>query len=50
MAVKVKEKFEKTKHFKINDQSRKYVLRGQKNVRYYSKILSKKKKSYKFAT
>ena len=33
---------------KNNDKSKKYILRGQKNARYYEKILSNKKKSYYF--
>ena len=46
MVVKVKEKFEKTRHVKNNVKSKKYILRGQKNVRYYDKILSIKKKFF----
>ena len=46
--VKIKEKFEKTRHVKNNDKSRKYILRGQRNVRYHEEILSNKKKSYNF--
>ena len=46
MVVKVKESFEKTRHVKNNDKSKKYILRGQNNGRYYEKILSNKKKSY----
>ena len=46
MVVKVKEKFEKTRPFENNDKSKKYILRGQRNVRYHSKILSSKRKSY----
>ena len=48
MVVKVKEKFEKTRHIKNNDKSKKYILRGERNVRYYERILSNKKKSYNF--
>ena len=48
MVVKVKESFEKARHVKINDKSKKYVLRGERNVRYYEKILSNKKKPYNF--
>ena len=47
MVVKVKESFEKTRHIKNNDKSKKYILRGQRNVRYFEKI-SNKKKSYNF--
>ena len=46
MVVKVKEKYEKTRNIKNNNKSKKYILRGQRNVRYYDKILSNKKKSY----
>ena len=44
MVVKVKESFEKTRHIKNNDKSKKFVLRGQRNTRYHEKILSNKKK------
>ena len=50
MVVKVKEKFEKTRLVKNNDESIKYVLRGQRNVRHHERILSNKKKSYNFTT
>ena len=46
MVVKVKEYFEKTKHVKHNDKPKKYILRGERNVKYLNKILSNKKKSY----
>ena len=48
MVVKVKEKFEKTRHVKISDKFTKYILRGRRNVRYFEKILSNRKKSYNF--
>ena len=48
MTVKSKEKFEKTRHVQNNDKSKKFVLRGQRNARYHEKILSNKKKTYKF--
>ena len=48
MVVKVKEKFEKTRHIKNNDKSNKYILRGDRNTRYHKKILSNKKKSNNF--
>ena len=48
MVIKVKESFEKTRHAKNNDKSKKYFLRGQRNARYHEKILSNKKKSYNF--
>ena len=43
MVVKVKESFEKTRHVKNNDKSKKYILRGHRNTRYHEKILSNKK-------
>ena len=43
MDVKVKEIFEETRHVKNNDKSRKYFLRGQRNARYFDRILSNKK-------
>ena len=45
MVVKVKESFEKTRQVKNNDKSKKYILRGERNVRYHVRILSNKKKS-----
>ena len=48
MVIKSKESFEKTRHIKNNDKSKKFVLRGQRNTRYHEKILSNKKKSYNF--
>ena len=48
MVVKVKEEFEKTRHVKKCDKSKKYNLRGQGNVRFHDRILSNKKKSYNF--
>ena len=47
MVVIVKENFEKTRHYKNNYKSKKYILRGQRNVRYHDRTLSNKKKSYK---
>ena len=46
MVVKRKEYFEKNRHVKNNDKSKKYILRGQKNTRYHEGILPNKKKSY----
>ena len=46
MVVKVKENFENTRHVKNNDKSKKYVLRGERKVRYHNRILSNKKSSY----
>ena len=37
---------EKTKRVKINEKCKKYILRGQRNTRYYEIILSNRKKSY----
>ena len=48
MVVKIKESFEKTRHVKNNDKSKKYILRGQRNTTYQERILSNKKKSYNF--
>ena len=48
MVLKIKEKFEKTRHVKINDKSKIYFLRGERNVRYHDRVLSNKKKSYNF--
>ena len=48
MVVKRKEFFEKTRHNKNNDKTKKYILRGQRNTRYYEILLSNKKKSYNF--
>ena len=48
MVVRIKEYFEKTRNIKNNDKSKKYFLRGQRNIRYYERILSNKKKSYNF--
>ena len=46
MVVKTKEHFETTRHTKINDKIKKYVLRGQRKARCQEKLLSNKKKSY----
>ena len=43
MVVKVKEKIEKTRHVKNNDKSKKYILRGERNVRYYERVSNKNK-------
>ena len=45
MVVKVKEKFKKRRHVRNNDKSKKCILRGQRNARFYDRILSKTKKS-----
>ena len=49
MVVKRKESFEKNRHVKNNDKSGKYILRGQRNVRYSECVLSNKRKSFKFS-
>ena len=43
MSVKVGEKFEKTSHNKNNHKSKKYILRGERKIGYYDRILSKKR-------
>ena len=48
MVLKNKECFQKTRHIKNNDKSQKYNLRGERNIRFYEKILSNRKKSNKF--
>ena len=48
MVVKSKEYFEKTRHIKNNNKSKKFVLRGERNARYHERILSNKKKSNNF--
>ena len=45
MVVRVKENFEKTRHAENNEKSEKYVLRGERKVRYHNRILSNKKSS-----
>ena len=46
MDVKFKESFEKTRHIKNNDKSKKHILRGERNARrYHERILSTKKKT-----
>ena len=48
MVVKIKEYFEKTRQVKNTDKSKKFVLRGERNVRYHDRVLSNKKKSNNF--
>ena len=45
MVLKVEESFEKARHVKNNDKSKKNILRCEKNVRYYDRVLSDTKKS-----
>ena len=49
MVVKVEEKFEKTRYIKNNDESKKYIIRGERKARYHDRILSNQQKyiSYK---
>ena len=46
MIVKVKESFEKTRHVKNNDKSKKYIVRGQRNEDIMNMMFSNKKKIY----
>ena len=46
MVVKIKENFEKTTHVRNDGKSKKHILRGERNVRYYDIILCIKKTSY----
>ena len=48
MVVKIKESFEKTRQVKNIEKSKKYILGGQRNVRYYDRVLSNTKKFYNF--
>ena len=48
MVVKVKEKFEKTRHVKKNQNLKKNILGGQRNARYHDRILPNKRKFYNF--
>ena len=41
MVVKLKETFEKSRNVKNNGKYKKNILRGERNVRYYERILSK---------
>ena len=41
MKRKYREKYEKTRNIKNNDKTKKYILRGERNQKYYDKILSK---------
>ena len=44
----MKESFEKTRHVKNINKSKKQFLRGQRNMRHYEKIPSNKRISYNF--
>ena len=41
MIAKMKEKFEKTRHVKNIDKSKKYILRRERNVGHLDRVLSK---------
>ena len=43
MVVKVKKHCEETRQVKNNDKSKKYILRGHRNARYYEKNIIKYK-------
>ena len=47
MVRKVEEKFEETKNVENNDNSEKYILRGDANARYNDKVPSKSEKNNK---
>ena len=50
MVVKVEEKIlKRLDMIKNNDKSKKYILCGERNIRYHDRNLSNKKKSYNFA-
>ena len=46
MVVIVKESFEKTRHVKNDNKSKKHILRGERNVGCHGRIQSNKNKSY----
>ena len=46
MVKKVEENFENTRHDENNHKFKKYILGGQRNVRYYDRILSNIRKSF----
>ena len=45
MVVKTKGIFEKTRYVKNIDKSKKYILLGERNAKYFERVLSNKKKS-----
>ena len=49
MVVKVN-KIVKTRQVKNNDKTNKYILRAERNVRYYDRLLSDQNKAYNFTT
>ena len=48
MIEKYTENYEKTRNIKNNDKPKKYILRGERNQKYYDKVLSKNNKKKKF--
>ena len=48
MVIKSREYFERTRHIKNNEKAKKFVLRGERNMRHHEKKLSNKTKSYNF--
>ena len=48
MIKKYIEKYEKTRNIKNNDKTKKYILRGERNQKYYDKILSKNNQKNNF--
>ena len=44
MVLKLKEKFERTRYNKNKEKSKKYILREQRNVRYFDRILTNQQK------
>ena len=45
MVLKIKEKYEKSRHVKNINKPRKYILCGERKTRYRGKIISRNKKS-----
>ena len=48
MIKKFKEKYERNRNVKNNNKTEKYILRGEKNQKYYDKVLSKNNKKNNF--
>ena len=44
MVIKLGENFEKTRHVKNIDKCKKYMLRRQRNVRHYDRVVSNQQK------
>ena len=47
---KSKKRYEKTRHVRNNDKSKKYIFRGEKNVRMFDRIFCNNNKTYNFTT